>query len=132
MQIPLGRRFKALKLWFVLRLYGQANLQAFIRHHMQLADYFVELVTADGALELAATPRFALVCFRMKDADNDAHLRLLEGINASGQAFLTHTTLDGKVALRLALGGALTQQRHVDQAWRCITEEVAALSRVAV
>jgi aromatic-L-amino-acid decarboxylase len=126
-QIPLGRRFRALKLWFVIRWYGASGLRRHIRHHVSLAREFADRVAADPRFELAAPVRLSLVCFRLRAGD-DASRRLLESLNASGRLYLTHTRLADRYVLRLALGGTLTEQRHVDAAWEHIQEAVERLS----
>jgi aromatic-L-amino-acid/L-tryptophan decarboxylase len=118
-QIPLGRRFRALKLWFVIRWYGANGLRRHIRHHVGLARAFADRVAADPRFEIVAPVRLSLVCFRLRAGD-DASRRLLEQLNASGELYLTHTRLAGRFALRLALGGTLTQRRHVEGAWERI------------
>ena len=126
-QVPLGRRFRALKLWFVIRWYGAEGLRRHIRHHVALARGFADRVAADPRFEIAAPVRLSLVCFRLRAGD-DASRRLLESLNASGALYLTHTRLADRYVLRLALGGTLTEQRHVDAAWERIREAVERLS----
>ncbi|HVS17961.1 MAG TPA: pyridoxal-dependent decarboxylase [Planctomycetota bacterium] len=118
-QIPLGRRVRALKLWFVLRHYGVAGLRAHVRKHVALAAEFARWVEADPEFELAAPSPLNLVCFRARgdDARNEA---LLERLNASGDLYLTHTRLAGRTVLRMAIGGTWTERRHVEAAWRAI------------
>lgn len=118
-QIPLGRRFRALKLWFVLRHYGVDGLRAHVRKHVALATEFAGWVAADPAFELAAPAPLNLVCFRLRsdDARNEA---LLERLNASGELYLTHTKLSGRTVLRMAIGGTWTERRHVAAAWAAI------------
>jgi aromatic-L-amino-acid decarboxylase len=125
--IPLGRRFRALKLWFVLRHYGIAGLQRHIRHHVGLARTVAEWVRHDPDFELAAPVSLNLVCFRHlgDDAFNET---LLSQLNASGKLFLTHTKLDGRFVLRLAIGGTYTERRHVEAAWDAIRTTAGALS----
>jgi aromatic-L-amino-acid decarboxylase len=120
-QVPLGRRFRALKLWFVIRHYGVEGLRAHVRRGVELARRLVELVDADERFELAAPARLSLVCFRLRDGD-EANQRLLDAVNASGRAFLTHTRLDGKLTLRLAIGSPYTERRHVEATWRLLQE----------
>ncbi len=126
-QIPLGRRFRALKLWFVIRSYGVEGLLYHIRRHVELAQAFAGWVRASEVFELAVEPRLNLVCFRHKggDAVNQA---LLDRLNGSGDLYLTHTRLDGKLALRLSVGQTQTEERHVQQAWQRIQVEAAALA----
>jgi aromatic-L-amino-acid decarboxylase len=127
-QIPLGRRFRALKLWFVLRWYGLEGLRAHIRHHVQLAARFVEWVRADARFEVVASVPLNLVCFRLRGSDG-ANERLLERVNATGALYLTHTKLAGRYTLRLAVGGTYTQERHVAAAWQRIRELAEAEDR---
>lgn len=119
--IPLGRRFRALKLWFVIRAYGAEGLRRHIRNGVALAREFAERVRADERFELCAPVPLNLVCFRLKAGDS-ATERLRDGLNASGQMYLTHTTLGGRTVLRLAIGGAFTERRHVERAWELIRE----------
>jgi aromatic-L-amino-acid decarboxylase len=115
-QVPLGRRFRALKLWFVLRAYGAEGLRRHIRRHVALAQEFAAWVDADPRFELAAPHPLGLVCFRHKGGD-EANEALLERLNASGKLYLTHTRLDGRYTLRLAIGGVTTDRHHIEQAW---------------
>lgn len=120
-QIPLGRRFRALKLWFVIRHYGVEGLRAHIREHVRLAGLLEGWIRADDRFELAAPRSLSLVCFRLRGADADGRGRdLLERINASGRAYLTHTVLDGRFVLRMAIGATLTREEHVRGAWELI------------
>ncbi|WP_432954672.1 pyridoxal-dependent decarboxylase [Micromonospora haikouensis] len=118
-QVPLGRRFRALKLWFVLRWYGVEGLRAHVRSHVALADRFAARVRADDRFVLAAPHPFSLVCFRLAAGDA-ASAGLLERVNATGRVFLTHTRVAGRFTLRLAIGSPLTTQAHVDDAWELI------------
>ncbi len=113
-QVPLGRRFRSLKLWFVLRSYGVEGLQAHIRHHVAAAGALAERVAAHPRLELAAPPSLALVCLRHVDGD-DATEALLAAVNATGEAFLTHTRLHDRYVLRVAVGGTWTTAGHVER-----------------
>ncbi|MFU8854272.1 pyridoxal-dependent decarboxylase [Micromonospora sp. SL1-18] len=115
-QVPLGRRFRALKLWFVLRWYGVEGLRAHIRSGVALADRFAARVAADDRFELAAPHPFSLVCFRLTVGD-EASAELLRRVNATGRVLLTHTRIEGRYALRLAVGSPLTTEQHVDEAW---------------
>lgn len=118
-QIPLGRRFRALKLWAVLRWYGREGLQAHIRQHVELAQRFAAWVEADPDFELVAPVDFALVCFRHLGGEV-VNAAILERCNRSGALFFTHTRLDGELVLRLAVGSIGTEYRHVEAAWRLI------------
>lgn len=126
-QIPLGRRFRSLKLWFVLRYYGIEGLQFHIREHVRLAQEFASWIAHDARFELAVRPPLNLVCFRLKSGD-EANQRLLEALNRSGDLYLTHTRLNDRLTLRLCAGQTNTTGRHVRDAWRRIQEEVDKLS----
>jgi aromatic-L-amino-acid decarboxylase len=120
--VPLGRRFRALKLWFVLRSLGRQGLQAMIREHVRLAAEFESWVAEEPGWEVCAPRRFSLVCFRRdgSDAENEA---LLERVNASGEVFLSHTRLDGRYVIRLAVGSARTTEDDVRLAWDVLRRE---------
>lgn len=120
--IPLGRRFRALKLWFVIRGYGVEGLQALVREHLRLAALVKEWVEADPRFELMAPADLALVCFRLNDGRDETGLddlnrRFLERVNAAGPVHLTHTSLGGKFTVRLVVGQRTTEERHVRCAW---------------
>jgi aromatic-L-amino-acid/L-tryptophan decarboxylase len=116
-QVPLGRRFRALKLWFVLRWYGTEGLRAHIRSGVALAQEFAAWVRADPRFEVVGPHPFSLVCFRLREGDNEDLLRRL---NADGSVYLTHTKVDGQFTLRLAIGAPQTTGEHVEAAWRLI------------
>ncbi len=126
-QIPLGRRFRALKLWFVIRHYGIEGLQHHIREHVKLAQEFASWVDADERLELAVQPPLNLVCFRLSKSDDEANQRLLNDLNSTGKMFLTHTKLNDKLTLRFSIGQTNTERRQVEQAWALIQETASAL-----
>ena len=125
--MPLGRRFRALKLWFVIRHYGAEGLRAHVRHCVSLADRFAALVEDDADFELAAPVSVGLVCFRHRagDAFNEA---LMNRLNESGALYLTHTKLDDRLVLRLAVGSPATRREHIERAWALIVETAGALS----
>jgi aromatic-L-amino-acid decarboxylase len=125
--IQLGRRFRSLKLWFVIRHYGIEGLQHHIRHHISLAQQFADWVRGDRNFEIAAPAPLNLVCFR-HPAGDEANQTIMDRLNRSGDLFLTHTKLNGKMTLRLCVGQTNTQARHVERAWRRIREEAATLS----
>ncbi|WP_328822519.1 pyridoxal-dependent decarboxylase [Micromonospora rubida] len=125
-QVPLGRRFRALKLWFVLRWYGVEGLRAHIRSGVALADRFADQVRADDRFALAAPHPFSLVCFRLTAGDG-ASAELLSRVNATGRVFLTHTRVAGRYTLRLAVGSPLTTQAHVDEAWELLSTIAGAV-----
>jgi aromatic-L-amino-acid/L-tryptophan decarboxylase len=120
--VPLGRRFRALKLWAVIRWYGAAGLRAHIRGHVQLAQRFAGHVAADERFEIVAPHPLALVTFRLRAGD-EATLALMHRVNSSGAAYLTHTSVNGRTALRLAIGSPLTEERHVDAVWELLSRE---------
>jgi aromatic-L-amino-acid decarboxylase len=113
-QVPLGRRFRALKLWFVMRSYGTDGLRAHIRAHVAAAATLADRVRANPRLEMAAPLSLGLVCLRHVDGD-EASERLLADVNSTGEAFLTHTKLDDRFVLRVAVGGTWTTAVHVDR-----------------
>jgi aromatic-L-amino-acid decarboxylase len=127
-QVPLGRRFRALKLWFVLRWYGAQGLRAHVRQSVALADRFAELVTADDRFEIVAPHPFSLVCFRLRAGD-EATQRLHERLNAGGTLFLTHTRVGGRYVLRLAVGSPHTGPAHIETAWQQIHDTTTDLVR---
>jgi aromatic-L-amino-acid decarboxylase len=118
-QIPLGRRFRALKLWFVIRHYGIQGLQHHVREHVRLAQMFAEWVRGDERFELAAPAPLNLVCFRHTGGDA-ANESLMDRLNRGGDMFLTHTKLNGRFTLRFCVGQTNTEERHVRQAWEKI------------
>lgn len=120
-QVPLGRRFHSLKLWFVLRAFGARNLRAFIREHVALAEHLAARIRADPRFEIVTPVSLSLVCFRLKASD-DANQRLLDRVNATGRAFLVHSKLDGKFIIRCAIGNPRTELHHVDEVWKLITD----------
>jgi len=124
-QIPLGRRFRALKLWLVIRSYGVEQLRSLIREHVKLAREFAAWVDADPDFELAAPTVLNLVCFRHRGGD-ERNQRLLDDLNHSGRVFLTHAKIGGALALRMSIGQANTQRRHVEQAWELIRQAATA------
>ena len=124
--IPLGRRFRALKLWAVLRCYGRVGLQQRLREHLRLAELFESWVSGDPGWEVAAPRHFSLVCFRREGSDEDNE-RLLDRVNRSGEAFLSHTRLGNRFVLRLAVGSFRTTEDDVRLAWDVLRREAAAL-----
>jgi aromatic-L-amino-acid decarboxylase len=119
---PLGRRFRSLKLWAVLRCYGAEGLRAILREHIRLAELFAGLVEESSGWELVAPRRFSLVVFR-RDGSDEENERILERANASGEIFITHTKLDGRYVLRLAIGNARTTEEDVRRAWEVLNRE---------
>jgi aromatic-L-amino-acid decarboxylase len=131
--IQLGRKFRALKLWAVLRYFGADGIRARLQEHVALARAFASWVdAADGWERLAPVP-FSVVCFRHHPdgLDDEAALErhnaaIMDAVNRSGEAFLSHTKLDGKLVLRLAIGNLRTEERHVRRAWDLLTNAAAA------
>jgi aromatic-L-amino-acid decarboxylase len=123
-QVPLGRRFRALKLWVVLHIHGLEGLRAHIREHVALAAELADRVAAEPGLVLAAPPSLALVCLRVEtgdpEADDRATRTLLAAVNASGRAFVTHTVVGGRYAIRVAIGGVTTARADVDALWELL------------
>lgn len=126
-QVPLGRRFRALKLWFVIRHYGIEGLRRHIRGHIAFAREFAGWVESDPDFELVVPARLNLVCFR-HHAGDEFNERLVERLNDSGALYLTHTRLDDRFVLRMAFGGTWTRREHVIAAWQRIRSEAAALA----
>lgn len=136
--VQLGRRFRALKLWMIIRYFGREGLASRIREHCRLAKLFASWVEADSNWEMMAPTPFALVCFRARvpaqtkeanakrlDALNEA---IMHGVNATGRAFLSHTKLNDKLTLRLSIGNIRTTERHVRQVWELLNEQLRLLS----
>lgn len=129
--IQLGRRFRALKLWMVMRYFGQEGLAARIREHCRLAQLFATWVEESGDWELMAPAPLGLVCFRAcpkgaadLDALNEA---IMHGVNASGRALLSHTRLNDKLTLRLSIGNIRTTEQHVRDVWELLNEQLRLL-----
>ncbi len=124
--IQLGRRFRALKLWFVIRHYGVEGLQHHIRGHVRLAQEFTQWVSQSDDFELVVQPPLNLVCFRHKAGD-DFNMKLMEAANATGKAYFTHTKIKGQVALRVVIGQTNTEEKHVKAVWELIQDTAKAL-----
>lgn len=133
-QIPLGRRFRALKLWSVLRWYGASGLRAHIRRTVSLAAELAKWIEADARFVLYEWPRLALVCFSPKfpelstEEANRRTLLFMAELNDSGYLYLTHTKVDGRVLLRIAIGSPSTERRHVGEAWERLVRTLDELS----
>jgi aromatic-L-amino-acid decarboxylase len=125
-QIPLGRRFRALKLWFVIRHYGVEGLRHHVRRHVELAQQFAQWVRADTSFELTTPAPLNLVCFRHRAGD-ETNQRILDRLNASGDLYLTHTRLNDRLTLRMSIGQSQTELRHVERAWQRIRAEATAI-----
>jgi aromatic-L-amino-acid/L-tryptophan decarboxylase len=125
--IQLGRRFRALKVWFVLRSYGVEGLRAMVRGHIALAQELAERIRSSSDFELMAPVPFGLVCFRFHPPSardplvlDQLNRELLRRVNASGRVHLTHTELDERFVIRMVIGQRLTARQHVDEAWQLI------------
>lgn len=126
--VPLGRRFRSLKLWFVIRHYGIQGLQHHVRRHVELAQNFSSWIEADPNFELSAPVPLNLVCFRHKDGD-EFNQQLLDALNKSGEIYLTHTRLDDHYTIRMCIGQTYTEEMHVENAWQLIREFAERLQR---
>ncbi|KAK6793563.1 hypothetical protein RDI58_007016 [Solanum bulbocastanum] len=140
-QIALSRRFRALKLWLVLRSYGVINLRNLIRSHVNMAKHFEGLIAMDKRFEIFVPRKFAMVCFRISplvlrqvstkfDDEKEVNMfntRLVESINSCGKLYLTHGVVGGTYIIRFAIGASLTHYRHVDIAWKVIQDHANAL-----
>jgi aromatic-L-amino-acid decarboxylase len=124
--VPLGRRFRALKLWFVIRHYGVEGLRHHIRRHVELTNWLAEQVKADQRFEISAPVTLNLLCFRLKATD-DVNQKLLQRLNKSGKIYLSHTKLNGKYVLRMSIGQTHTEKEHVESAWKLMQSEAAKL-----
>ena len=117
--VPLGRRFRAMKLWWVIRSYGTAGLRSMIRYHVGLANQLAARIEADPRFELVAPHPFALVCFRCTEGDA-ATEQLIRKVNETGTVAWTGSELDGRPMIRVSIGQSRTEQRHVDALWDLI------------
>jgi aromatic-L-amino-acid decarboxylase len=124
--IPLGRRFRSLKLWFVIRHYGVEGLQYHVRRHIEIAQQFAQWVKQDERFEIVAPAPLNLVCFRYRGSDESNQL-LMDRLNHSGDLYLTHTRLNERFILRFCVGQTHTTLHHVENAWRRIQEEAGKL-----
>lgn len=117
--MQLGRRFRALKLWFVFRYFGHEGIIEILRSHMQWAKRLADMISEDTNFEVVAPTPLSLICFRFRGTDHQ-NRELLEAINASGKAFLSHTVLDGRFVLRLAIGNIKTTWADLEETWKLI------------
>jgi aromatic-L-amino-acid decarboxylase len=126
--IQLGRRFRALKLWFVIRYFGREGLLARLRDHCRLARLFASWIEESKDWEMIAPVPFALVCFRACPAGvnnlNALNERIMNNINASGEAYLSHTKLGGKYTLRLSVGSIRVEERHIKKVWDLLNKHL--------
>jgi len=120
--IQLGRRFRSLKLWMVMRYFGVDGFRSLLGEHMRLARLFASFVEQDSRFEIAAPVPFSTVCFRLRTGDDD-NSRLMERVNATGKIFISHTRVDDRFTLRFSIGNVKTEERHVRDAWDLIASE---------
>jgi aromatic-L-amino-acid decarboxylase len=125
-QVPLGRRFRAVKLWLVIRHYGIEGIRYHVREHVALAQEFASWVREDSDFEVVAPVPLNLVCFRHRSGD-EATEAVMNKVNESGKMFLSHTRLDDRFIIRLCVGQARTERRHVQAAWAALKEAAATL-----
>jgi len=121
--LAMGRRFRILKLWFVMRYYGRQGVMEILRRHLALGQRAAAAVDADPRFERVAPVHFGLVCFRYRGSDEENRL-LLERVNSSGKAFLSHTTLNGRFVIRFAIGNFNTTEQDIDEIWALIQKSV--------
>jgi aromatic-L-amino-acid decarboxylase len=119
--IPLGRRFRALKLWFAIRHYGVEGLQFHIRKHVELSQQFKQWLIDSDRFDLVVDNPLNLICFRHKDGDATTEA-IMAAVNQTGEAYLTHTKLNGKYTIRMSIGQTNTELKHVKHAWRLLNE----------
>lgn len=128
--VQLGRRFRALKLWFVMRTYGVDQMRTTLRNHLKFGEWIASQIDVHAQFEHLTPPKLNMVVFRHVKPDlnevesNNLNKGILERINASGKAFLTHTKVDGKYAIRLVLGNSYLEQRHVEGIWELILNSI--------
>ncbi len=118
-QVPLGRRFRALKLWFVLRHYGLDGLRYHVRYHVDVCQTLAQWIDSHPDFELVVPPVLNLLCFALKSGGGDTR-RLLDAVNTSGKAYMTHTVLDGTFVIRWCVGNARTTFNHVAETWQTV------------
>jgi aromatic-L-amino-acid/L-tryptophan decarboxylase len=120
--VALGRRFRSLKLWFVMRYFGREKMAAIIAEHCAMAREVAAWIKADARFELAAPVPLSLLCFRLR-GDDEASRALMDRVNASGTAFLSHTVLGGRFVIRWAIGNLRTTRSDLELVWQCIQTE---------
>jgi aromatic-L-amino-acid decarboxylase len=137
--VPLGRRFRALKLWFVIRNFGVEKLQEKLRFHIKLANELATKISKEDDFELMAPVTFNLVCFRYRpkgvidEAEiNEINEQLLKRINGTGKAYLTHTRVNGKFTIRMVIASTRVEERHVEETWALVRAQCAQLSATGI
>lgn len=129
-QLPLGRRFRALKLWFVFRRFGQSKMQKHLQQGLDLSKYFVSLLAECPEFEVVVPVSLSLVCFRLKNKPEGIQKEFLDRVKATGDCFIIHTKLSDKIVLRFACGGIEQTKQDVYQAWSVLKREAEALLAV--
>jgi aromatic-L-amino-acid decarboxylase len=124
--VPLGHRFRALKLWFVMRYFGRERIEAMVRSHIQWAKDFAALVDAHPKFERVAPVPLSVICFRYKGSD-DQNRAIIEKVNASGRVFIASTVLNGRLTLRLAIGHLETAWKDLQEAWELLQQAAEKL-----
>jgi len=122
--MQLGRRFRSLKFWMVVRYFGVDGLRERIREHIRLGKLFASWVEADSKFEIVAPVPFSTVCFRSK-SDDSANQKLMDRVNASGKIFISHTRLNNRLVLRFTVGNLRSTEEHVRMAWDLIRHEAS-------
>jgi len=126
--VPLGHRFRSLKLWFVMRYFGRQGVERILRSHIAMAQQFAAWVDADGRFERVAPVPFSVICFRYRGSD-EQNKRLMEAVNASGKVFLSNTALNGRFVLRVAIGNLGTSAEDVRLAWELLSQEAGKIAK---
>ncbi|CAG0924594.1 unnamed protein product [Notodromas monacha] len=127
-QIPLGRRFRSLKLWFVLRLYGAKQIRAHLRKQIALAERFAQHVKSDARFDIPVKNHMGLVCFRLKEEPNETTEKLLNLVNGNGKIFVVPAKLRGSYVIRFCVCARTTEEKHIDDAWN----EISSLAAKAI
>jgi aromatic-L-amino-acid decarboxylase len=125
--VALGRRFRALKLWLVLKAFGRRGIADRIREHVRLATLFRTWVEADARFEVCAPQPLSVVCFRLREGTDEQNQALIDTVNATGEVYLSHTRLHNRLVLRLAIGSLRTEERHVRRAWELLQDGVRSV-----
>jgi len=121
-QMPLGRRFRSLKLWFVMRRFGTQGMREHVQNGVNLAKYLAAKIEASDNFEIAASVSLSLVCFRWKGRGEDDQKKFLDAVKATGNCFIIHTKLDGKIVIRIACGGIEQDEKDIDYCFSVLTD----------
>jgi aromatic-L-amino-acid/L-tryptophan decarboxylase len=125
--VPLGHRFRALKLWFVMRYFGRERIEAMLRHQIEWAQRLAKLIAADPRFEVVAPVPFSVVCFRLKGSEDDQK-QIMDRVNESGRVFISGTVLNGRQVIRLAIGNLATTWDDVEEAWELVKKAAELLT----